>query len=285
MSHIEKLPTKFSLVLSNANPEPKEDLIHVGNSVIKKPDGWPTVMVWPPKRLRDAVRNNQLKEDKVPDIQRYYDKYALLTRKSADRFEEHLKDHSVNSEDKKNVLMFKMKKRFPYDGTRNHNHIAWAFILDPNGDFRASYDQSISSMGRTTLTTLDGGRISASEKSIRILSHSEMTADVLVEEALARGWTHISIAGGPVMVEQVMRKAKARGLEVRGVIRKAPWGIKLPADREVFSMETVGVDKESIQELSKLNHKMNEETPDKAVRRDEIDVADSGPEGPNAAMV
>lgn len=281
MSVLENLPSKFSLVVT---PQKDPDGMRVGNAFLSKPDGWPAVMIWPPKRVRDAVKRGQITEDNAHKFQDYYNKYAQLSKRHAEKFEQHLKDHAVPTEDSRRLLMFRMKKRLGYDNTRNHNHIAWAFILDPNGDFRGAYDQSIASMGRTTLTTLDGGRIAASEKSIRVMRNSEMTAQVLVEEALARGWTHINIEGGPVMVAKVMQQAKARGLEVNGIIRRAPWGLKTPFDKKVFTMETMGIDKESFEELADLQKKLADDTSAKP-RKPDVQVKDAGPEDPNNGMV
>lgn len=272
MSKIEPLPARESLTITQAIPV---KAVPVGNTHLRKPDGWPAVMHWPPKRVSDAIRNGTLNEGNAHKFQEYYDKYAQLTVRQAERFGAHLRRRSSRNEDVRDFIFFKKKKRFGYDDTRNHDHVAWAFILDPNADFQSSYNQTVMSIGRSSLTTIDGGKVRVTENGLTVKTYSPMAAQVIVEEALARGWDHINVTGSRKLVEEVIKQAKAQGLAVNARVTWGPFGMKTPVDSMRYSMESMGMDQAAHEELADLGKQLA--APDKeGGSQPEVKVEKSG---------
>lgn len=220
---------------------------------LSKPKNWPEIMSWPPRTLRDAMKAGKLTEETLPKFQAYYDKYADKTVERARKLRAHLERDESRNEDLKRGLLFLKKKRFDYDGQAIHEHMGWAMLLDPHGDYSASYQKMVASWGRTTMTTLDGGKVRIHEDRLVVSKPSEAAIRIMVEEAAARGWDTLSGCGDKKFVAEMMKVANQHGIRVEMTVLKGPFGL---FGRKVESNVPILKDKGMVQELGMLRQEL-----------------------------
>lgn len=254
MNKMKQIPDHMSL--SVVEPADREYAWINEKTKIEKPDGWPAVMSWPPKKLRDRIRDGKVNEDNVHKVKAYYDEYARLVGDQSEKILQHMRNNPSLNEDQRRIPFFRAKRRLGYDNTRNQRHIAWAMLLDPNGDYMSVYNQSVMSYGRTSMTLMDGGKVDANEKNVVVHKVSPMAAQLVVEEAMARGWGSIKVSGTSDFVNGVLKHAQARGLAVDATVMMDRFGL---FPRKIKTMETLGVNKEAKMRLSELADQMGRE--------------------------
>lgn len=257
------IPTDRALVIYDARPLIRRHEADVAKEAIlveaardvglTRPKNWPEVMAWPPRTLRDAMKAGKINEENLPKFQAYYDKYADKTVERARKLRAHLERDESRNEDRERRMLFSRKKRFDYDGQALHEHIGWAMLLDPHGDHAGAYQKIASGWGRTTMSTLDGGKLRIEGDRLVVKKTSEGSIRLMVEEAAARGWDTISGCGDPKFVAEVMKVANQHGIRVEMTVLRGPFGL---FGRKVESNVPMSKDKEMIQELGSIRQEL-----------------------------
>lgn len=276
MSKIEPIPTMNNLVIYEKKPAQEPSLTaSVGMS---KPENWPAVMAWPPKRLAVGIKNRSVNSENAGKFQAYYEKYAEKTLSQSRRFmEEVAKNRHIDEDLSRNhnalFRRIRIKKRFDYDETTRHNHVTWASALDPNGEYMSPFNKFVSSYGLTTARTVDGGEVNTTVSSLNVRTWSDQAAALMIEEALARGWESVTIRGNAKFVNAMMKQAKARGLAVEGKIDRFGGLLAGLGARTVKSMDVMPLDVQAHKELDELLKEINAE--EEAQKQEPEMVADS----------
>lgn len=244
------------LLIKRNRADTEADALHAERAReagLTKPHNWPAIMAWPPKTLREAMRNGDLNEENMPKFQAYYNKYADKTVERARKIRANLEANSSLNEDFERVGIFRKKKRFNYDDEALHEHIAWASLIDPHGDHFNAYEKTVTSWGRQTMTLSDGGKVKIKGDRIRVTKMSESAMRLMVEEAAARGWETMDVVGDPKFVQSLQVLGKQHGIRIEGLILTHPLSI---FGKKFESNPTALRDKEAMQELGLLRHEL-----------------------------
>lgn len=220
---------------------------------LERPKNWPAMMSWPPKIVRDAIRDGKLNESNIPQFQAYYDRYAEKTVERAAKLRQHLERDASRNEDFKRVALFKKKKRFNYDGEAPHEHIGFASLLDPHGDHLSAYEKTVISWGRTSMSTQDGGKVVISKDRLRVPRVTEQSMKAMVLEAASRGWDTIEAKGDPKFVKALVALGQQHGIRVEATVYRFPF---LFIGKKVESNVAPARDREMVKELGALRQEL-----------------------------
>lgn len=265
------VPVSTSLVLVSPNAHRDDEerkaarvVDDQANSLgLTKPANWPSVMAWPPATVREAIRQGKLTRQNSSKFQAYYDKYAEKTVDRAKKLAKHLETNQSLNEDVSSILFMRRKKKFDRLMGNLHENIGWAMLLDPHGEHANAYESMVMSWGRSSITTVDGGKIKTRDGSLQITKMSEQAIRMMVQEASARGWETMQIRGDAKFVQAVMSVAKESGMKVEATVMRFPYIFN---GKKLQSNPVLQRDKDVINELAELRQNLSqnvmEENPD-----------------------
>lgn len=282
MSYIEPIPNSRAVTITRRHemgtPNETFELPH-----LVRPKNWPSVMAWPPARYEEALKAGKVDMETLPRFQAYFDAYADRSVKQAKRFNANKNEVNTIREDRQRGLRA-LRRKLPIREMNTHEGLAWAFMLDPNGDFRGGFDQSVRTMGDSTLTTLDGGKMDAGVNTFVVYRNTDMTARIAIDEAKARGWTKLTVSGSRKNVEKIMALAKASGIEVEGQFTTRLVGIGAPLYKKAAGLgKGIGIDMEAREELMGIASILD--APTKKDRKPDNVVGDVDKDSPEHGMV
>lgn len=278
---IQPLPVNRSLVpasrslvnlVSQQQKERLEDKIlarNLDNNGLKRPANWPGVMSWPPLRLREAMKQGIITSDNAEAFQQYVDKYANAAQKRQQALRKRISEQPL----RKRGLAKHKSRLHEKLLAKGELGIAWACMVDPTGDYAHNVNGMVLSWDSNHMHLNDGGRLYSSLDSISVKKASPQAATLIIDEARARGWEKLDIAGNRNFVMAMMAEAQKAGIVVDAVIKSGPFGLMR---KRISNVNTLEVNNEDVRELNELTQALGQRP--KPTRKPEIRVGNLDPD-------
>lgn len=171
-----------------------------------------------------------------------------------------------------------------------HYGIRWSMLLDPRNQ-NGPATQGVAAWSHTRAVMIDRGTVIVNAASVRVGRPSEMAMNLAIREAIARGWSDLTISGGSIMCEAAMRAVKEAGISATIKMPYGPGGlltrtvrvmpdIPLPEGNPFLEAAAAAEAGEAGQDGEKSTRKEKVKIPDNG--RDPMEETDESDLGPHA---
>lgn len=219
---------------------------------IQRPDNWPKLMHWPPKKLLDSARRSPFAQAEIDAANSYFSRVA-------DVMNQHARDYVVPEMEKQERLAFDLPRNpneynakdayYERSAEDRAEDIKWMSLLEMGVSGPNPVHDHVRRWTRDTMEMHDGSLLKAKGDFLEVKRFGDANQAIIamVAEAKARGWPTIEARGNKKFCEAIIKAAHDANMAVEVTLPGRYFGLKKP--KTYFVMPNMPYDPDLVEFL------------------------------------